>query len=181
MTSQAQALAPLPGVAGLAFLAFPLHPAGRPSQERADHLSDVRIPMLFLQGTRDELASLELLEPVVQRLGARATLKLLQEADHSFHVRASSGRRDPDVRQELILALVRLDRRARCVTDNKKKLKIAAAISLSFTGIVVLIMTLLVKGVITFQLALLMLVALLGLYFGFGVLIALYRFVDRLK
>ena len=106
MTSQAQALAPLPGVAGLAFLAFPLHPAGRPSQERADHLSDVGIPMLFLQGTRDELATLELLEPVVKGLGARATLQLLQEADHSFHVRASSGRRDPDVRQELIGALV---------------------------------------------------------------------------
>jgi predicted alpha/beta-hydrolase family hydrolase len=106
MTSQAQALEPLPGVAGLAFLAFPLHPAGRPSQERADHLSDVEIPMLFLQGTRDELATLDLLEPLVQRLGARATLKLLQEADHSFHVRASSGRRDPDVRQELVRALV---------------------------------------------------------------------------
>jgi uncharacterized protein len=106
MTSQAQALAPLPGVAGLAFLAFPLHPAGRPAQERAEHLSQVKIPMLFLQGTRDELASLELLEPMVQRLGARATLKLLREADHSFHVRASSGRRDPEVRQELIGALV---------------------------------------------------------------------------
>jgi predicted alpha/beta-hydrolase family hydrolase len=83
-----------------------LHPAGRPSQERADHLSNVAIPMLFLQGTRDELAALELLQPVVQRLGAQATLKLLQDADHSFHVRASSGRRDSDVRQELILALV---------------------------------------------------------------------------
>jgi uncharacterized protein len=106
MTSQAQALAPLPGVAGLAFLAFPLHPAGRPSQERAEHLSDIEIPMLFLQGTRDELATLDLLEPVVQRLGTLATLKLLQDADHSFHVRASSGRRDPDVRQELIGALV---------------------------------------------------------------------------
>jgi uncharacterized protein len=106
MTSQAQALAPLNGVAGLAFLAFPLHPAGRPSQERAEHLANVKIPMLFLQGTRDELATLELLEPVVQRLGSRATLHLLQEADHSFHVRASSGRRDPDVRRELILALV---------------------------------------------------------------------------
>jgi predicted alpha/beta-hydrolase family hydrolase len=106
MTSQAQALEPLPGVAGLAFLAFPLHPAGRPSQERADHLSDVEIPMLFLQGTRDELATLDLLQPVVNGLGARATLKLLQEADHSFHVRASSGRRDPDVRRELVLALV---------------------------------------------------------------------------
>jgi predicted alpha/beta-hydrolase family hydrolase len=106
MTSQAQAIAPLPGVAGLAFLAFPLHPAGRPSQERAEHLSDVDIPMLFLQGTRDELAELQLLQPVVQRLGARATLKLLQDADHSFHVRASSGRRDADVRQELVHALV---------------------------------------------------------------------------
>lgn len=106
MTSQAQALAQLPGVAGLAFLAFPLHPAGRPSQERAEHLSNVNVPMLFLQGTRDELATLELLQPVVQRLGARATLKLLQDADHSFHVRASSGRHDPDVRQELVLALV---------------------------------------------------------------------------
>jgi len=106
MTSQAQALAPLPGVSGLAFFAFPLHPAGRPSQERADHLSNVHIPMLFLQGTRDDLATLELLQPVVQRLGARATLKLLQDADHSFHVRASSGRRDPDVRQEAVLALL---------------------------------------------------------------------------
>ena len=106
MTSQAQANAPLSGVVGLAFLAFPLHPAGRPSQERADHLSNVKIPMLFLQGTRDELATLELLQPVVQRLGPLATLKLLQDADHSFHVRASSGRRDPDVRQELVRAFV---------------------------------------------------------------------------
>jgi uncharacterized protein len=106
MTSQAQALAPLPGVAGLAFLAFPLHPAGRPSQERAEHLAQVQIPMLFLQGTRDELAALELLQPVVQGLGEGATLKLLQDADHSFHVRASSGRRDPEVRQELVRALV---------------------------------------------------------------------------
>jgi uncharacterized protein len=106
MTSQAQARAPLERVRGLIFLAFPLHPAGRPSQERAEHLFDVQVPMLFLQGTRDELASLALLEPVVQRLGKRATLKLLQEADHSFHVRAASGRRDPDVRQELILAAV---------------------------------------------------------------------------
>ena len=106
MTSQAQALAALPRVAGLAFLAFPLHPAGRPSQERADHLASVTIPMLFLQGTRDELATLDLLQPVVQSLGERATLKLLQDADHSFHVRASSGRRDPDVRQELVRTMV---------------------------------------------------------------------------
>lgn len=106
MTSQAQALEPLPSVAGLAFLAFPLHPAGRSSQERAAHLADVTIPMLFLQGTRDDLATLDLLQPVVQSLGARATLKLLQDADHSFHVRASSGRHDPDVRQELVRTLV---------------------------------------------------------------------------
>jgi predicted alpha/beta-hydrolase family hydrolase len=106
MTSQAQALAPLAGVAGLAFLAFPLHPTARPSQERAEHLSKMTIPMLFLQGTRDELATLELLQPVVQRLGALATLRLLQDADHSFHVRASSGRRDADVRQEFVHALV---------------------------------------------------------------------------
>lgn len=105
MTSQAQALAPLPGVSGLAFFAFTLHPAGRPSQERADHLADVNIPMLFLQGTRDDLAMLDLLQPVVRRLGARATLKLLQDADHSFHVRASSGRRYPDVRQEAVRAM----------------------------------------------------------------------------
>jgi uncharacterized protein len=105
MTSQAQALAPLPCVSGLAFLAFPLHPAGRPSQDRAEHLFDVQVPMLFLQGTRDELATLTLLEPVVQRLGKRATLKLLHDADHSFHVRASSGRRDPEVGQELVRAL----------------------------------------------------------------------------
>jgi uncharacterized protein len=106
MTSQAQALAPLAGVRGLAFFAFPLHPAGRPSQERAGHLSNVNIPMLFLQGTRDDLAALELLQPVVHCLGTRATLKLLQDADHSFHVRAASGRRDADVRQEAVLALV---------------------------------------------------------------------------
>ena len=106
MTSQAQALAPLPNVAGLAFLAFPLHPAGRPSQERAEHLSNVDIPMLFLTGTHDNLTTLKLLQPVMQRLDSRATLKLLQDADHSFHVRASSGRRDPDVRQEFVSTLV---------------------------------------------------------------------------
>ena len=98
MTSQAQALAPLPGVRGLAFLGFPLHPAGKPADERARHLSNIAIPMLFVQGTRDELASLELLEPVIQRLGARALLKLLRQADHSFHVPARSGRKDADVR-----------------------------------------------------------------------------------
>ena len=97
MTSQAQADAPLPGVRGLAFLGFPLHPAGKPSDERAKHLFDVRVPMLFLQGTRDELAEPALLEPVLQRLGMRARLELFEEADHSFHVPARSGRKDAEV------------------------------------------------------------------------------------
>ena len=97
MTSQAQALSPLPGVRGLAFFGFPLHPAGKPSSDRATHLADVEIPMLFLQGTRDALADLGLLEPVVKGLGARATLRLLEGADHSFHVLKSSGRNDREV------------------------------------------------------------------------------------
>jgi predicted alpha/beta-hydrolase family hydrolase len=105
MTSQAQGVAPLPGVRGLAFLGFPLHPAGKPSDERARHLSDVRVPMLFLQGSRDALADLALLRPVVDGLGGRALLRVFDEADHSFHVPARSGRRDADVRRELIDAL----------------------------------------------------------------------------
>jgi uncharacterized protein len=102
MTSQAQAAAPLPGVRGLVFLAFPLHPAGQPADARADHLSSIRIPMLFLQGTRDELAQTELLESVVRRLGDVATLKLFAEADHSFHVPARSGRNDAQIRSEML-------------------------------------------------------------------------------
>jgi len=105
MTSQAQAIEPLPGVKGLAFIGFPLHPAGKPSAERAEHLRDVKIPMLFLQGTRDELAKLELLQPLVDQLGARATLKLLQDADHSFHVPARTGRKDAEVRAEMLDSL----------------------------------------------------------------------------
>jgi predicted alpha/beta-hydrolase family hydrolase len=105
MTSQAQAGAPLPNVRGLAFLAFPLHPAGRPSGERAKNLFDVRIPMLFLQGTRDALADLQLLQPLVDRLGPRATLKLFADADHSFHVPARTGRNDSEVRREILDAL----------------------------------------------------------------------------
>ena len=105
MTSQAQAKAPLPGVRGLAFLGFPLHPAGRPSQDRAQHLFDVQIPMLFLQGTRDALATLDQLKPVCRALGARATLRLFAEADHSFHVPARSGRTDAQVRGDLLDAL----------------------------------------------------------------------------
>ncbi len=105
MTSQAQAIEPLPGVKGLAFIGFPLHPAGKPSAERAEHLREVNIPLLFLQGTRDELAKLELLQPVIDGLGARATLKLLQDADHSFHVPARTGRKDAEVRGEMVDAL----------------------------------------------------------------------------
>jgi predicted alpha/beta-hydrolase family hydrolase len=105
MTSQAQAIEPLSRVKGLVFIGFPLHPAGKPSAERAEHLRDVKIPMLFLQGTRDELAKLELLQPLIDELGARATLKLLQDADHSFHVPARSGRKDAEVRAEMLDAL----------------------------------------------------------------------------
>lgn len=102
MTSQAQALSPLPGVRGLAFFGFPLHPAGKPSSDRAGHLAEVKIPMLFLQGTRDALAEPGLLEPVVKGLGSRATLHLLDGADHSFHVLKSSGRNDREVMNEML-------------------------------------------------------------------------------
>jgi hypothetical protein len=105
MSSQAQAESALPGVRGIAFLGFPLHPPGRPSDERGQHLFNVNIPMLFLQGSRDELADLTLLEPLVDRLGARATLKVFADADHSFHVPARSGRKDVEVRVELLDAL----------------------------------------------------------------------------
>jgi predicted alpha/beta-hydrolase family hydrolase len=100
MTSQAQAESPLPGVVGLAFVAFPLHPAKQPAITRADHLSKVQIPMLFLQGTRDALAEMTLLEPVVTKLGKRATLKLFEHADHSFHLPARSGRTDAEILTE---------------------------------------------------------------------------------
>jgi len=102
MTSQAQSLAPLAGVRGLAFLGFPLHPAGKPSDARAKHFSDVDIPMLFRQGTRDKLAELPLLEPVVRRLGTSASLHPVADADHSFHVPARSGRNDREVMSEII-------------------------------------------------------------------------------
>jgi hypothetical protein len=101
MTSQAQAESPLPGVRGLVFLAFPLHPAKRPGSERAQHLFDVSIPLLFLQGTRDELAEIQLLEPLLNKLGNNTTSKLIDTADHSFHVPARSGRTDASVVTEL--------------------------------------------------------------------------------
>jgi predicted alpha/beta-hydrolase family hydrolase len=102
MTSQAQAAAPLAGVRGLAFLGFPLHPAGKPSSDRARHLAEVHIPMLFVQGTRDALAEGALLEPLVQSLGRSATLHLVDGADHSFHVLARSGRNDREVLNEIL-------------------------------------------------------------------------------
>jgi predicted alpha/beta-hydrolase family hydrolase len=105
MTSHAQALAPLAGVRGLAFLGFPLHPAGKPSTDRARHLFDVRIPMLFVQGTRDALAERSLLTPLVDSLGTRATLKLLEGADHSFHVAGRGARPDDAFRGEMLDAL----------------------------------------------------------------------------
>ena len=102
MTSQAQAAAPLTGVRGLAFFGFPLHPPQQPAMARADHLSDVQIPMLFLQGTQDEFARLELLTAVIQRLGARVTSTCIEAADHSFHVPARSGRTDSQVRTQML-------------------------------------------------------------------------------
>lgn len=105
MTSQAQANSPLPRVRGLVFLGFPLHPPGKSSDARGQHLLEVQIPTLFLQGTRDEFAELDLLEPLIARLGERATLKLFQDADHSFHVPARTGRKDPEVRSDLMRAL----------------------------------------------------------------------------
>jgi uncharacterized protein len=105
MTSQAQAKAPLAGVRGLAFFGFPLHAAGKPSIDRADHLTDVHVPMLFLQGTNDKLAELQLLKPVVEKLKPLATLHVIEAADHSFHVPARSGRNDREVMSEILDAL----------------------------------------------------------------------------
>lgn len=105
MTSQAQAAEPISGVCGLIFLGFPLHPAGQPADERGQHLFDVEIPLLFLQGTKDELAKLEFLQPLAERLGSKATLHLYPDADHSFHVPARTGRKDADVLAEMCDAI----------------------------------------------------------------------------
>jgi hypothetical protein len=102
MTSQAQAAEPLAGVQGLAFLGFPLHAPGNPSDERAAHLFDVKVPMLFLWGTRDDFAQGDFLLPMVKKLGKRATLERFEDADHSFHVPARTGRKDADVQAELL-------------------------------------------------------------------------------
>jgi uncharacterized protein len=105
MTSQAQAAAPLRNVRGLVFLGFPLHPAGRPSSSRAEHLRDVHVPMLFMQGTRDALAELPLLQSLCSELGKGATLRLFDGADHSFHVLARSGRTDAQISAEMARTL----------------------------------------------------------------------------
>ena len=102
MTSQAQAAAPLPGVRGIVFVGFPLHPAGTPSVKRAAHLTEVSLPMLFLQGTRDALGDLKLVQEVTGGLGPRATLVVLAHADHAFHVLARSGRTNAQVMDELL-------------------------------------------------------------------------------
>jgi uncharacterized protein len=105
MTSQAQAEEPLAGVHGLAFLGFPLHPPDKPSDARAEHLSRIRIPMIFFQGSRDEFARRDLLDPVMTRLGSTARLELIPDADHAFHVPARSGRNDREVRRDMLTRL----------------------------------------------------------------------------
>ena len=102
MTSQARAAGLLPQVRGLVFVGFPLHPAGKPATSRADHLANVDVPMLFLQGTRDELADIELVRQVTAQLGQLATLHVVEHADHSFQVLVRSGRKQPDVQRELL-------------------------------------------------------------------------------
>jgi uncharacterized protein len=102
MTSSAQANEPLPGVRGLVFLGFPLHPPGRPGTARAEHLFRIEVPMLFVQGTRDEFAALDLLRPVIERLGERATLALVEGGDHSFRVLKRTGRSEAAVMDELV-------------------------------------------------------------------------------
>jgi len=101
MSTQAQAAEPLPGVKGILLVGFPLHPAGKPSTERAAHLADVKLPMLFLQGTRDALADLELITQTTASLGKKATLHVVHGADHAFHVLVRSGRTDAEVYEEL--------------------------------------------------------------------------------
>jgi predicted alpha/beta-hydrolase family hydrolase len=105
MTSEAAAAEPLAGVHGIAFLGFPLHPPGKAGDERGDHLFEVTVPMLFLQGTRDEFADLRLLKPLIKRLGTWASLHLIDEGDHSFRVPARTGRKAADIHGELAGAL----------------------------------------------------------------------------
>jgi predicted alpha/beta-hydrolase family hydrolase len=106
MTSQAASDGLTPRVRGLVFFGFPLHPPGQPGTKRAEHLDRVPVPMLFLEGTRDVFAELDLLRPVSERLGSRATLHIIDDADHSFHVPKRSGRTDLDVMRELVATFV---------------------------------------------------------------------------
>ena len=105
MTSMAEAESALPGLRGVVFFGFPLHPAGRPGVDRAEHLFKVTIPMLFLQGTRDALADLQLLTPIISELGDKAMLHVIEGADHSFHVPKSSGKTDAQVMDEMAQAV----------------------------------------------------------------------------
>lgn len=107
MTSQAQALAPMDGVRGLAFLGFPLHPPDKPSNERAAHLAEVKVPVLFVQGTRDKLAEWHRIEQVVRELGTRATLLRIAHADHGFDVLVHSGRKPEEVMDEVLDGLAK--------------------------------------------------------------------------
>jgi uncharacterized protein len=107
MTSQAQAASSMDGIRGLAFIGFPLHPPGKPFAERGSHLDDVRVPMLFLQGTRDEFATLPLLQALIRRFGSRATLSLFKDANHSFQAPACTGRTDSQIRAELAVTLAK--------------------------------------------------------------------------
>lgn len=101
MTSQAMSKDPIENVKGLIFLGFPLHPIGKESTERAEHLFNIKVPMLFLQGTRDKLANLDLLRPIVSKIGKSATLYIIEGADHSFHVLKSSGKNDDEILKQL--------------------------------------------------------------------------------
>jgi predicted alpha/beta-hydrolase family hydrolase len=102
MTSQAAAASPMPGLRGIGFLGFPLHPPGRPSLDRAEHLRNVRVPMLFLQGTRDRLADVALMAEAARQLGDRATLRLLEGADHSFHAPGRNAHSDAEIQREML-------------------------------------------------------------------------------
>lgn len=125
MTSQAQAESAMAGVRGIVFLGFPLHAAGRPSDTRAEHLFDVHVPMLFLQGSRDKLADLALIQVLVERLGCRATLKVFANADHSFHVPGRTGGKDADVRAALLDALADWIDAAVVTTPNQAHAELA--------------------------------------------------------
>ena len=113
MTSQVQADSPLPGIRGLVFLGFPLHPSGRPSDIRAEHLTTIRVPMLFMQGSRDSLADITLMSAVIGRLEGRATLEVIEAADHSFHLSARSGRTDREALKRILDTVAAWTRRIR--------------------------------------------------------------------